>query len=250
MSIQAAQHGRIATRNAAIAVLLVCAVADTGVSGGTQVRAEAAGGRTGERGFRIVILDDSLCPACPEETQAGECYCRILEEMLEETYGTVDVKTIRAETGRDPSGHPSLLRPGAASSPLKPGTDLYLISCGLNESQNRYPADEFYDRLSAIVDTIEKQADTPIILMTTPPLVDHPRASLPYALQTKRIGLSRDIPVVDLYTSFMTLEGGWKQLYRDPVEPDAVYYQYPNSKGQELIAKQLFEAVTSLGVLE
>ena len=224
-----------------MAVLLVCAIACTA---GTTDR------RTGERGFKIVILDDSLCPGRTTETQAGECYCRILEKMLEEKHGTVDVELVRAETGRDPSGHPSLLESATTSSPLKPGTDLYLISCGLNEAQNRYPADEFYNRLSAIVDTIEKQADATVILVTTPPLVDRHRASLPYALQTKRIGLSRDVPVVDLYTRFTTLESGWRHLYQDAVAPDAVYYQYPNRKGQELIARQVFQAITSLDILE
>lgn len=97
----------------------------------------------------------------------------------------------------------SLARLVEAVDMIGPDTSAAVISIGANDILRGAGSAEFEKHLSALVDLIASLRQCPIILVTPPPYPWEPDKAREFATAITRIGLSRNIPVADVYTAFM-----------------------------------------------
>ncbi|MBM4045412.1 MAG: PKD domain-containing protein, partial [Planctomycetes bacterium] len=189
---------------------------------------------------KIVVVDDSLSPMVTKGNE-GATYYGMLKQMLARESGEDGIELVRAGTSTDLSGYPPLVRLSKIHSEVvtqKP--DLVLLACSITDILNYLPIDKFERYLTAAVDQILSQSEAEVMLIAPPPLIINPEISKAYALIVKKVGLEKGLRVADMYTTFLLREGGLVSLYKDEMEQDPVYYSYPNRKGQELIARELY----------
>lgn len=189
---------------------------------------------------KIVVVDDSLSPMVTKGNE-GATYYGMLKQKLARDEAEAGIELVRAGTSTDLSGYPPLVRLSKIHSEVvaqKP--DLVLIACSITDILNYLPIDKFERYLTAAVDQILSQSDAEVVLIAPPPLIINPEISKAYAIEAKKVGLEKGIRVADMYTMFLLREEGLTSLYKDETEQDPVYYSYPNRKGQELIAQELY----------
>ena len=99
--------------------------------------------------------------------------------------------------------HASLARLVEAVDMIGPDTSAVVIGIGGRDIMFGTSSEEFEKYLSALVDLIALRTRCPVILVTPPPYPWQPDKAREFATAITRTGLSRNIPVADIYTAFM-----------------------------------------------
>jgi PKD repeat protein len=190
---------------------------------------------------KIVIVEDSLSPA--EGKGASRTFREFLRERLSERFPGRRFDFVRVG-GLDQSAvYPPLERLARLESDVvasKP--DIVIWSCSVSDILNYVPLDTFNRHLKASVEEILAQTQAAILLVNCPPVVVNPEMGHAYALATKKVGLLYQVPVLDLYSFFCRMGEEWPSFFQDDLNRgDPVFYVYPNTAGQELIAREIFE---------
>jgi hypothetical protein len=121
---------------------------------------------------------------------------------------------------------------------------LVLLVCQPATVVNGAPLDDFRRCLTASIDQIQARSRAEVVLVTPPPLPGRPDASRPYARAAKQAGLQKGVPVVDLYSRFVLTED-WEDLFRSDAGRGPAYLLYPNTQGQALIARELYDTIVA-----
>ena len=188
---------------------------------------------------RVVVVDDSLgTPAIGKTAQSyTDLFCRRLRKQFPDA--PVSVKHIGTEALK---GYAPLARLAAVPSLVaKAKPHLVILAGSVEDVLNYLPVNQFERNLLALIDRIRGATGAEMLLITPPPLVINPDLSRDYAEATKRVALRRDVPVADAYSAFTVRGERWKELYRDPDDSERVYYLAPNSEGQQLIAREVYD---------
>ncbi len=192
----------------------------------------------------IVVVEDSLSP--PQGKGGGRSFRDILKERLSARFPHKSFEMVRVNGMEQSSVYPPLFRLSRVESQVvaaKP--DIVIWSCSLSDLLNYVPIETFNRYLRASVEMILAQTDACLLLASCPPVVVNPEMGHGYAFEMKKIALQYKVPSADLFSVFCRLGQGWKWLFREEMNrADPVFFLYPNSNGQELIAAEVFEKLT------
>ncbi len=127
---------------------------------------------------------------------------------------------------------------------LKP--DVVLLSPGWRDLYSHVPLEKYGLNLEAIIDQLEAHTQARVFLLTPPPLTSKQVGAVNYLVKMKEIGLERHLEVIDLYSFFLSRGEGWKSLYKDEDRLDPIYFLYPHSQGQRLIAETILAKIRGI----
>jgi hypothetical protein len=191
---------------------------------------------------RLLVFDDML--AGPPGGSAEEGFPEALAAMLKARYPALDFALSRSavETGQEPSPLERFLHLLDVLGSARP--TLVLLVCQPASVVNGAPLEDFRRCLTASVDQIQARTRAEVVVVTPPPTPGNPGASRPYARAAKQVGLQKDVPVVDLYSRFI-LTDGWEDLFRRDGAQAPAFLLYPNSRGQVLVARELYDTIVA-----
>jgi len=192
----------------------------------------------GDGGFKVVVVDDSLAAPTGEDS-----YCAMLRVMLRAARGK-PVQVIRACRTENVSEFPPYVRfADFHEEVVARRPDVVVIVCSIEDVLNYVPIHMYERYLTAMLDQVAAMTEAQAILVSCPPLVIKGELSYRYALATKRTGIEKGVPIVDLYSMFWRM-GNWRDLFRDDeYQSDPVFSLYPNAYGQRLVAKEIFHRI-------
>jgi hypothetical protein len=196
---------------------------------------------SGEGPCKIVVVEDSLTPA--EGKGAVRTFRDILKEKLSARFPKRAFDLVRVGDLDLSAVYPPLERLARVDSDIvsaKP--DIVIWACSTSDILNYVPIQTFDRYLKASVEQILAQTPAAILLVSSPPIVVNPEMGHDYAATIKKGGLLYHVPTVDLFSIFCRLEDGWKSFFQDDLNRgDPVFYLYPNTAGQELLAREIYE---------
>jgi hypothetical protein len=191
---------------------------------------------------RLLIYDDMLAgpPGATEEGGFG----RALAGMLEARYPALRFGLTRSftGTGQEPAPLDRFLHVLETLGQARP--TLVLLVCQPATVVNGAAVDDFTRCLTASIDQVHARSRAEVVVVTPPPMPGRPEASRPYARAAKQVGLRKGVPVVDLYSRFV-LTSDWEGLFRREGSSDPAFLLYPNSRGQMLIAQEIYHTLVA-----
>jgi hypothetical protein len=193
-----------------------------------------------EGSVNVLVFDDLL--GGPPGGPDGGGFVGSLQSMLTARYADLSfsIKRVAAFSGTGVSPLERLLQLSRALGRDAP--TLVMLVCQTQDVVDGLPLDDFERCLSACVDQVLARSRAELVIVTPVPLPGMPEAARPYALAAKRVGLRKGVPVVDLYTRFR-LTGGWEELFLLGQDAGPCYLLYPNERGQEVVAAELYAAM-------
>lgn len=188
----------------------------------------------------VLVFDEGL--AGPRGREGGENYLTILKELLERTYSGLKFKLRRRTVGKSGQELPirdfvEIYREVVDSRP-----NLVLLVCQPEAVINGIPLDAFKDALVASLDQILTQSKAAVVLLTPPPLPQRAGLARSYSAAVKTTGLSKGIPVVDLYSRFR-LTRQWRSLFQLGGGKHRSFLLHPNVRGQRHVAREVYESI-------
>ena len=193
-----------------------------------------------DRPLRLTVIDDSLSPAAEAETVARTYYGK-LRRLIQEAQADVQVQLKRVGRYDKSSGYLPLVRLSRLSEDVVASEpDVVLLVCSITDILHYMPVHDYAAFLKATLDQILSQTKADVFLVTPPPQAVNQEISKPYAMAAKQVAQQREVPTVDLYSLFLLREPDVQSFYRDEIDPDPVIYLEPNSKGQQLIAREIY----------
>lgn len=193
-----------------------------------------------DRPLRLMTIDDSLSPAAEAETVSRTYYGK-LKGLIQEAHPDVQVDLKRVGRYDKSSGYLPLVRLSRLSEDVVAfEPDVVLLVCSITDILHYMPVHDYAAFLKATLDQILSQTKADVFLVTPPPQAVNQEISKPYAMAAKQVAQQRKVPSVDLYSLFLLREPDVQSFYRDEIDPDPVIYLEPNSKGQQLIAREIY----------
>ena len=206
-------------------------------------RAEAFAAKLarGERA-RILFVDDAL-GGFKEDSYISRFIAQLRAEF---PVAGVDFQRVGNASGHSYTSFQGLIDVVEAARTNKP--ELVIVAGSLRDIMRFDSIAQFERKLFALVDCIESECQAEIVLIASPPVIANPGFGKSYAIAVKRVGLKKQIRVVDGYTAFMTAvsgkgQSGWQRFYRDPDSAALIYHLAPMAEGQALLADTLWRTL-------
>ena len=189
---------------------------------------------------QVLVFDEGL--AGPRGRERGENYLTMLKKLLEHSYSGLTFNIERRTTGKSGQDLPIRVFVETYKEIMSSRPNLVLLVCQPEAVINGIPVGAFEDSLIASLDQILSQSKAAVVLLTPPPLPQRADLSRSYARVVKRVGLSKSIPVVDLYSRFL-LTDRWRSLFRPGSGRQRSFQLYPNLRGQRRVAREAYESI-------
>ena len=189
---------------------------------------------------QVLVFDEGL--AGPRGRERGENYLTMLKKLLEHSYSGLTFNIERRTTGKSGQDLPIRVFVETYREVIASRPNLVLLVCQPEAVINGIPVGAFEDALIASLDQVLSQSKSAVVLLTPPPLPQRADLSRSYARVVKRIGLSKGIPVVDLYSRFL-LTDRWRSLFRPGSGRQQSFLLYPNLRGQRRVARETYESI-------
>jgi len=189
---------------------------------------------------QVLVFDEGL--AGPRGRERGDNYLTMLKKLLEHSYTGLTFNIERRTTGKSGQDLPIRVFVETYKEVIASRPNLVLLVCQPEAVINGIPVEAFEDALIASLDQILTQSKAALVLVTPPPLPQRADLSRSYARVVKKVGLSKGIPVVDLYSRFL-LTDRWRSLFTPGSGRQQTFQLYPNLRGQRKIARETYESI-------
>ena len=197
----------------------------------------------GDDPLTIAIIDNSLS-AGGEGYDDTEFYYRKLERKLLAAYPDAAVDIQRYAWQRDQLGYfPVRRMVSAAAKVYAADPDVIVISCDQQDLFNFTPSEVLARYFALMIHNYIANTRAKIVLVTPPPRPERAARCKVFATAISKVALTHRVGLADVYQAVNLYEGDWETLFLDEVNSDGVYYLYMNSKGQEIAAETIFNAI-------